>query len=429
LDVHGGLERSGWARGCELDGQDEQTYTAARYARLNDDSRDPDLRAVAVSGITWRTAGESHGRALVAILEGLPAGMELDIARIDAELARRQGGYGRGGRMKIERDHIELLSGLRAGRTLGSPIALSIENRDQTLERLPVPGNPRPGHADLAGCQKLGLRDPRAVLERASARETAARVALGSIARQLLEGFGSSIFAHVVELGGRAVRADAYEVAGSKRLELRESSEFFSLDPTLEAPWRELVDAAKAAGDTLGGVFEVRIEGLPPGLGSYHSGPERLTARLGAALLSIPAIKGVEVGLGFESARRPGSQVHDPILLAPPGGRFGRFARASNRAGGLEGGMTTGEPLVWRAAMKPIPSLRMGLPSVDFASGEVVQATYQRSDVTSVPACSVVGEAVLALALADAFLEKFAGDSLPQVQEAFESYRRRLAEL
>ena len=382
-----------------------------------------------MSGISWRTAGESHGRALVAILEGLPAGMPLDVSRIDAELVRRQGGYGRGGRMKIESDHVELLSGLRAGCTLGSPIALSIANRDQTIERLPVPGNPRPGHADLAGCQKLGVRDPRAVLERASARETAARVALGAIARQLLEGFGVEIFAHVVELGPLSARTDAFEAAGAKRRGLRDSSEFCGLDPSLEVPWRELVDATKTAGDSLGGVFEVRVMGLPPGLGSYHSGPERLTARLGAALFSIPAIKGVEVGLGFESARRPGSQVHDPIVRAAEGSLFGRFARASNRAGGLEGGMTTGEPLLLRAAMKPIPSLRMGLPTVDFASGEAVQATYQRSDVTSVPACSVVGEAVVALVLADAFLQKFSGDSLAQVRGAFEAYCRRLADL
>ena len=382
-----------------------------------------------MSRLRWSTAGESHGVALLAILEGMPAGMELDLARVDAELERRQGGYGRGGRMKIEHDRALLLSGLRAGRTLGSPIALQIENRDQTIERLPVPSNPRPGHADLAGCQKLGMRDPRAVLERASARETAARVALGAIARQLLEGFGVGIFAHVVELGAHAARPDVYEAAGAKREDVRAASEFYGLDAAVESDWRALVDAAKAAGDSLGGVFEVRVQGLPPGLGSYHSGPERLTARLGAALFSIPAIKGVEFGLGFDSARRQGSQVHDPIVRAPEGAAFGRFARASNRAGGLEGGMTTGEELVVRAAMKPIPSLRMGLPTVDFTSGESVQATYQRSDVTSVPAASVVGEALVALTLAEAFLEKFAGDSMAQVREAWDAYRRSLATL
>lgn len=382
--------------------------------------------------LAWRTAGESHGRGLVALLEGFPAGVELDLARIDADLARRQGGYGRGGRMRIERDHAEVLSGLRAGRTLGSPIALLIENRDATIERLPVPGNPRPGHADLAGCQKLGMRDPRAVLERASARETAARVALAAIGRQLLEPFGIEVFAHVVELGGLAARADAFEAAGERRAELRAQSEFFGLDPALEEPWRRAVDQAREQGDSLGGVFEVRALGLPPGLGSYHSGPERLTARLGGALFSIPAIKGVEFGLGFEAARRPGSRVHDPIVPRPagaPDSQFGRFARASNGAGGLEGGMTTGEPLVVRVAMKPIPTLRQGLPSVDFESGEPVRATYQRSDVTSVPACSVVGEAMVLLELCDAFLSKLSGDSLDEVRGAYAAHCQRLREL
>ncbi len=382
-----------------------------------------------MSRLSWRTAGESHGRGLIAILEGFPAGFELDLARIDAELARRQRGYGRGGRMKIERDHAEVISGLRAGRTLGSPIALLIENKDQTIERLPVPTNPRPGHADLAGCQKLGVRDPRAVLERASARETAARVALAAIARQLIESFGVEVFAHVTEIAGQAVRADAYANAGARRTALREASDFFSLDPALEPAWKKLVDDAKEAGDSLGGVFEVRASNLVPGLGSYHSGPERLTARLGAALFSIPAIKGVEFGLGFDSARRPGSAVHDAIVRAPQDAKFGRFARSTNRAGGLEGGMTTGEELVVRAAMKPIPTLRLGVETVDFESGAAMRATYQRSDVTSVPACSVVGEAMVALELADAWLTKFAGDSIDQVGDAFGAYRKRLAEL
>ena len=311
--------------------------------------------------LRWSTAGESHGSGLIGLLEGMPAGMELDLAAVDRELARRQGGYGRGGRMKIETDRVELISGTRAGRTLGSPIALRVPNKDQTIERLPVPTNPRPGHADLAGCQKYGVRDPRAVLERASARETAARVALAGVARQVIEHFGVEVFAHVVELGGVAARADAFEAAGEARADLRSASDFACLDPAAETPFRERVDAAREAGDSLGGVFEVRALGLPPGLGSYQSGPERLTSRLGAALLSIPAMKGVEFGLGFEAARRPGSEVQDAIVTRPgrPGG-FGRFGRASNRAGGLEGGMTTGEPLVLRVAMKPIPTLRKG---------------------------------------------------------------------
>jgi chorismate synthase len=386
-----------------------------------------------VSRLRWTTAGESHGLALVGVLEGMPPGLALDVARVNRELARRQAGYGRGGRMKIEEDAIELLSGTRAGLTLGSPISFRIGNRDATIERLPVPKNPRPGHADLAGCQKHGHRDPRAVLERASARETAARVAIAAIARQLLERFQVEVFAHVLEIGGVAASADAIERAFAgrpdERARARESSPFLCLDPAAEPAMRSAVDAAREAGDTLGGVFEVRAIGLPPGLGSYQSGPERLTARLGAALFSIPAIKAVEFGLGVEAARRRGSEFHDAILGAPDGSGPGgsRYRRESNRAGGLEGGMTTGEPIVARAAMKPISTLRRGARTVDFETLDPVTATYQRSDVTSVPAASVVGEAVVALALADAFLLKFGGDSIEEVEAAFESFRKRLA--
>jgi chorismate synthase len=387
-----------------------------------------------MGGLRWVTAGESHGRALVGVLEGMPAGLALDLARVDAELARRQRGYGRGGRMKIEQDRIELLAGTKGGVTIGSPLSFTLANQDQTIERLPVPNNPRPGHADLAGCQKFAHRDARAVLERASARETAARVALGALARQLLEAFGVELFGHVLELGGVRARVDAWEAAGERRAELREASEFLCLDPECEAQMRARVDEASAARDTLGGVFEVRVVGLPPGLGTYANPYERLSARLGGALFSIPAMKGVEFGLGFEAARQPGSCVHDAIVPAEPGARhgsarFGRFARATNRAGGLEGGMTTGEELVVRVAMKPIPSLRAGLPSVEFASGTAVRATYQRSDVTSVPAASVVGEAVVALELASAFLEKFGGDSLAALRAAFDAWRAEVREL
>ena len=329
--------------------------------------------------------------------------------------------------MKIERDRIELLSGVRAGRTLGSPLSFRIENRDATIENLPVPTNPRPGHADLPGCQKYTAADPRAVLERASARETAARVALGGLARQLLEAFGVEVFAHVVALGGEGADPDAWEAAGEGRAELRDASEFLCLDPAAEERLRARVDAAREARDSLGGVFEVRALGLPPGLGSYAEPGGRLTARIGGALLSIPAMKGVEFGLGFEAAERPGSQVHDAIV--PGEGPWGRFVRSSNRAGGLEGGLTNGEPLVCRVAMKPIPTLRRGMPTVDFETGEAVQATYQRSDVTSVPAASVVGEAVVALELAAAFREKFGGDALEHVRDAFESWRARVREL
>ncbi len=379
--------------------------------------------------LRWSTAGESHGRALIGILEGLPSGLELSLDRIDTELARRQRGWGRGGRMRIEEDRVSVLAGLRAGRTLGSPLALSLENRDATIERLPVPASPRPGHADLAGCQKHLAPDPRAVLERASARETAMRVALGGAARQVLEAFGVELFAHVIELGGDAARSDAFEALAERRAEVRATSEFHALDPEREAVWRAAVDRAKETGDTLGGVFELRVTGLPPGLGDYSNPYDRLTSRLAAGLLSIPAMKGVEFGLGFESARRPGSAVHDAIVPAPAGARWGRFARATNRAGGLEGGMTTGEPLVARVAMKPISTLRKGLPTVEFGSGAVVESTWQRSDVTSVPAASVVGEAVAALVLTQAFLERLGGDSMEQVRGSFDAYVEGLRRL
>ena len=378
--------------------------------------------------LSYRTAGESHGPTLVGIIEGLPSGLAIDLERVDADLARRQLGYGRGGRMKIEKDRVQLLSGTRAGKTLGSPLAFEVKNKDSVIERLPVPGNPRPGHADLAGCMKHGHRDPRAVLERASARETAARVAAAGFCRQVLEPFGIEVFAHVLEVGGVPVAEGSWERAGQERERLRSESQFLSLDPSTDPKMIARVDEARAAQDSLGGVFEVQALGLPAGLGSYSSGAERLTARLGAALFSIPAIKGVEIGLGMEVARRPGSEVHDEIVPAAPGSKT-RYERPTNRAGGLEGGMTNGEPLILRAAMKPIPSLRRGLASVAFETGEPERATYQRSDVTSVPAASVVGEAMVLLALAEAFLEKYAGDSLEQVQAAYKFHMGQLANL
>jgi len=381
-----------------------------------------------VGTLRYTTAGESHGPALTGILEGLPAGLELSTERIDAELIRRQGGYGRGGRMRIERDRVQVTAGTRGGRTLGSPLALVLENKDATIEDLPVPGNARPGHADLAGSQKFGELDPRAVLERASARETAIRVALAGAARQLIEHFGVRVFGHVVELGGeRFASEDAELPPVDEREQRRDASQFFSLHPECDEAFIAKVDAAKEAGDTLGGVFEVRAVGLPPGLGSHASGPERLTSRLAGALMSIPAMKGVEFGLGFEAARRPGSRVHDAIDPAdgsdPVASPNGRFRRRTNNAGGLEGGMTTGEELVVRVAMKPISTLRRGLDTVDFATGESTRATYQRSDVTAVPAASVVGEALVAFELAKAWREKFGGDALSQVEAAVAFHR------
>lgn len=367
------------------------------------------------TNLRYNTAGESHGQALIGILEGFPAGFALSLERIDRELKRRQGGFGRGARMAIEQDRVQVLSGLRQGLTLGSPIALLIENRDHSIDSLPVPNNPRPGHADLVGAQKMGIADPRAVLERASARELAMRVALGAVARQPLEARGVSIFAHVVELGGMACGPapaldEELKRPGQRRclkewIEQRDQSPFYCLNSAAEPALIELVERTQAAGDSLGGIYEVVVTGLPVGLGSYQSGPERLTGQLAAALMSIPAMKGIEFGLGFESARRPGSQVHDafaPAASVPPERRPSghAFARLSNRSGGLEGGMTTGEPLWFRVAMKPISTLRRGLPSVDFQSGNAVTATYQRSDVTAVPAASVAGEALTALCLA-----------------------------
>jgi chorismate synthase len=384
-----------------------------------------------VTRLRWNTAGESHGPALLGILEGLPAGLELDWERVQRELTRRQGGYGRGGRMRIEQDQVEVLSGVRAGRTLGSPLALRIANKDATIERLPVPDNPRPGHADLAGCQKYAHQDPRAVLERASARETAMRVAIAACARQVLERFSIEVFGCVRALGGIESSSERFERAfaasRTEREAVRAGNEFYLLDATLEPALRERVDAAKAAGDTLGGIVEVRAFGLPPGLGSYQSAPERLSARLGAALFSIPAIKGVEIGHGFALAGLPGSKAHDPIRAAAGGEEGpGRYRRESNRAGGLEGGMSTGEPLVLRAAMKPIPTLRDGLGSVRFKDLSPVKATYQRSDVTSVPAVSVIAEAMVALELTAAFLESFGGDSLEAVEASYHAHVERL---
>lgn len=381
--------------------------------------------------LQWRTAGESHGPTLIGIVEGVPAGLRLDVERIDRELARRQLGYGRGGRMRIETDRVEILSGWKGGVTIGAPIAFAVKNKDAVIERLPTPTNPRPGHADLAGCQKWGHRDPRAVLERASARETAARVAAAAVARQVVEAFGVEVFGYLTGLGGVSCDEGAWGAAEGRRVEVRASSDFLSLDPAADEAMRAAVDEAREAKDSLGGTFEVRATGLPPGLGSCASGPERLTARVGGALFSIPAIKAVEFGLGSGVATRRGSAVHDAIVPgdAVPGRAGEAFARTTNRSGGLEGGMTTGEPLVVRAAMKPIPSIRLGMPSVDLHTGEPVEATYQRSDVTSVPACSVVGEAMVAMALTEAFLEKYGGDSMDQVAAALEHHRGELEQL
>ena len=398
----------------------------------------------------FTTAGESHGRGLVAVLEGIPAGLPLSAERINAELKRRMGGYGRGARMKIEADQIEWLAGVRAGETLGSPIAMLVWNRDwehwqdvmapeadaSGAERRRQVTRPRPGHADLAGALKYDRQDARDILERASARETVARVACGAVCRVLLEQFGIEIGSHVVELGGVVARAAVPHLStpdwrpasvtnpgrepgvhrGLPRSlnEASDASPVRCLDPEAEQEIIARIDAAKAAGDTLGGVVEVIALGAPVGLGSHVSWDAKLDGRLAQALMSIPAVKGVELGLGFEAARRKGSEVHDEIL---PG-----LARATNRAGGTEGGMTTGEPVVARVAMKPISTLMAPLRTVDLKTGGPAQAQSERSDVTAVPAMGVIAEAMLALVLAQALLEKFGGDALSETKRNFAGY-------
>ncbi len=388
------------------------------------------------------TAGESHGRGLVAIIEGVPAGLPLDSETLRQELARRQKGHGRGGRMRIEKDAAEILSGVRLGEALGSPLALLVPNRDWENWRLamsadPVPEAsdtelrrvklPRPGHADLVGLLKYARSDARDVLERSSARETAARVAAGAVAKRLLAEFGVSLGSHVVSLGGvdaRRVEPDEYPMDIN---EAADASPVRCLDSESEARMMEAIDAAKAEGDTVGGVFEVVVRGLPVGLGSHVAWYRRLDGRLAGALMSIQAMKGVEIGLGFEASRRRGSAVHDEIE-ADHGRRVsGGFKRRTNRAGGLEGGMTNGELLTVRVAMKPLSTLMRPLKSVDLESGEAASAVRERSDVTAVPAAGVVGEAMVALVLADAFREKFGGDSLVEMRANYDAYLELLA--
>ena len=375
------------------------------------------------------TAGESHGEALTAVIDGVPAGLSLTEDDINGDLARRQRGYGRGGRMKIERDQAHISSGVRWGLTLGSPISLTIQNRDwenwqQTMAVGPLPSGaapktvtrPRPGHADLAGAMKYGHHDIRNVLERSSARETTARVAVAAVGRRLLSEFGITILSHVTEIGG--VRVSALELPWEEIRQRAEASEVRCADVTAERTMIEAIDRAKAAGDTLGGVFEVVALGCPVGLGSYVQWDRKLDGILAQAFCSIHAIKGVEIGLGFEAAHRPGSQVHDEILFDADAG----YHRGSNSAGGLEGGVTNGQPVVVRAAMKPISTLRKPLRSVDVSTRETVEAVVERSDVCAVPAAGVVGEAMMAIVLARAFLDKFGGDSVEEIRHNHQAY-------
>jgi chorismate synthase len=389
--------------------------------------------------LRFQTAGESHGQGLVAILSGLPAGLRVDFDYVNRELKRRQGGYGRGGRMKIESDTAQFLSGVRHGHTVGSPITILIENRDwanwkEGLAVEDTPGTrakykplspPRPGHADLAGCLKYNLPEARYVLERASARETAARVAAGALAKLFLREFGIEIASHVVALGRVRQPTDGAPVPFEKVLALREREEMglACVEPAVEARMKEEVDRAIAEGDTVGGTFEVIAHGVPPGLGSCAQWDERLDGLLAQAVMSIQAVKAVELGSGIENSAQTGSRVHDEIAYDRA---RSRFLRPSNRAGGLEGGISNGEDIVVRGYLKPISTLRRPLVSVDFQTKEPMKAAYERSDVCVVPAAGVVGEAMAALTLTRAFLEKFGGDSLEETRRNFLAYQEQV---
>lgn len=380
------------------------------------------------------TAGESHGPELTAIVSGVPAGLAVSEEQINTDLARRQTGYGRGGRQTIERDRVTVTSGVRFGYTIGSPVALKVRNRDweNWTDRMAAFGEapsdlkrevtPRPGHADLVGVLRNNFDDCRNVLERASARETAARVAAAGIAREFLADLGVEIISYVTSVGEASMAEDDPMAAAPTYTPLEiELSEMRCPDKDATERMKAAVDAARKAGESLGGTFRVVATGLLPGLGNYASGPDRLTARLGAALFSIPAIKGVEFGLGFEAAHRPGSRVHDPIVL-----EGGAFTRASNNAGGLEGGMTSGMPLVVTAAMKPIPTLMTPLDTVNIDTLEVEQASRERSDVCAVPAAAVVAEAEVAFVLANAYTEMFGCTSMADIKAAIRTYKQRL---
>jgi len=391
--------------------------------------------------LRFTTAGESHGPALVSILEGMPAGLPLLAEHVDVELSRRQQGYGRGRRMQIERDAVEFLSGVRAGQTIGSPIAMLIANRDwknwqDVMDPAPREGDPdprrravtrvRPGHADLTGILKYDRDDARDILERASARETTARVAAGAICKRLLSALDVSIGSHLVHLGG--IDARVPDELPDDINATADESPLRTLDRDAEAAMITRIDAVKREGNTLGGVCEVVCRGLPVGLGSHVSWDRKLDGRLARALMSIPAVKGVEVGMGFEAARRLGSDVHDEIEPAPGRIVAGNVRRKTNRAGGLEGGITTGEPLVVRVAMKPISTLMRPLSTVDVATGTTAAATAERSDVTAVPAMGVIAEAMTAFVLAQAALEKFGGDSLGETRRNYDSYLSHVAD-
>lgn len=372
--------------------------------------------------LRFLTSGESHGKCLIAVLEGMVAGLELKGSVINAELARRQEGYGRGGRMTIEKDQAEVFSGVRSERTLGGPIALYIPNKDFKINELPVVHRPRPGHADLVGVLKYGRQDARDILERASARETTSRVAVGAVCKRFLQEFGVEVISHVVCIGG--VHADTEGLTFDQIKKSALHSPMHCADKKAEKKMMERVDQARRSKDTIGGIFEVVVKGVPVGLGSFVHYDRRLTSKLCGALMSIQAVKGVEVGLGFRNSETPGRLAHDEIHYDKKKG----FYRETNRAGGFEGGVTNGEELVLRAATKPYATLMSPLQSVNISSKKKEAATVERSDVTAVPACGVVGEAMVAFELANAFLEKFGGDSLKETLRNYNGYLKQIQE-
>jgi chorismate synthase len=394
------------------------------------------------------TAGESHGRALVCTVDGIPSGLSLSPDYINKDLARRQKGYGRGGRMKIESDHVQILSGIRCGETLGSPISMLIENKDwsnwedvmsaesksnKTKSKLQTVTRPRPGHADLSGALKYGHKDLRNVLERSSARETAARVAAGAVARKLLSEFHITVISYVTEIGGVELQNTEHKkhITDEKKIlslfKRAEKSPVRCPDKKSEAKMINRIDKAIKKGDSVGGIFEIVVLGVPAGLGSYSQWDKRLNAKLAFSLMGTQAIKGVEIGLGFETSRRSGSEVMDEIFYRSQTGKkrrepAGGFYRKTNNAGGIEGGISNGMPIVVRAAMKPIPTLKSPLSSVDVITKNKFRAAYERSDICAVPAASIISEAVTAIALADSFLEKFGGDSMIEIKRNYDGY-------
>ena len=381
--------------------------------------------------LKYSTAGESHGKTMVALVDGFPAGLQVDSSKIDYELRRRQGGYGRGKRQQLETDEVDILTGIWKNETLGSPIAMQVINRDYKLERLKELPRPRPGHGDLSGSLKY-LTSIRAILERASARETCVRVAAGALGKQLLSLFGIETIGYVVQLGSLELPLSkaATESSVQQQVQLRDSSELYSLNPELDEQAKQYIDETKKAGDTLGGIVEVRATGLPFGLGTHAQWDRKLDGRLAQAVMAVQAIKGVEIGMGFESAKLTGSKVHDPITYdssKSDANNLG-YERPTNNAGGLEAGMTNGQPLVIRAAMKPISTLQTPLESIDMQTKEPSKASYERSDVCALSACSVIIESVVTFELAVALVDKFGGDHVNEMLRRFELFQEMARE-